>query len=109
MLKRPPELLDVFMAFNNNRDWKQYGSPRDYDGIIWKDQPTLTREQVETKLAELQAEYDAEQYARNREKEYPNWQEFAEAYSEKEIGGDSTKWDEYVIKYNKVRTDNPKS
>jgi hypothetical protein len=31
-----------------------------------------------------------------------------EAYTEKEIGGDSTKWDAYVINYNKVRTDNPK-
>ena len=86
MLKRPPELLDVFMAFNNNRDWKQYGSPRDYDGIIWKDQPTLTREQVETKLAELQAEYDAEQYARNREKEYPDAVECVHALLD---GGDT--------------------
>jgi hypothetical protein len=31
-----------------------------------------------------------------------------EAYTEKEIGGDSTKWDAYVVKYNQVRTDNPK-
>jgi len=31
-----------------------------------------------------------------------------EAYTEKEIGGNSSKWDEYVIKYNKVRSDNPK-
>ena len=35
--------------------------------------------------------------------------EFAEAYCEKEIGGDSTKWDAYKTKYNKVRSDNPKS
>ena len=28
--------------------------------------------------------------------------------TEKEIGGDSTRWDAYVIAYNKVRTDNPK-
>jgi len=31
-----------------------------------------------------------------------------EAYTEKEIGSSSTKWDAYVEKYNKVRTDNPK-
>ena len=74
MIKSPPELRDVFKAFNN-RDWKQYGSPRDYDGIIWNDQPTLTREQVETKLAELQAEYDALQYQRDRTVEYPTWQD----------------------------------
>ena len=34
--------------------------------------------------------------------------DFAEAYTEKEIGGDSTKWEAYVTKYNKVRTENPK-
>ena len=59
---------------------------------------------------EFKAEHQlVETYADKRRKEYPAWQEFAEAYSEKEIGGDSTKWDAYVLKYNKVRTDNPKS
>jgi len=31
-----------------------------------------------------------------------------EAYTEKEILGESTKWDEYVEKYNQVKTDYPK-
>ena len=39
---------------------------------------------------------------------YPSEKEFIEAYTEKEIGGDSTKWDAYVVNYNKARTDNPK-
>ena len=39
---------------------------------------------------------------------YPSVHDFMEAYTEKEIGSDSTKWDAYVIAYNKVRTDNPK-
>ena len=47
-------------------------------------------------------------YARTRSIAYPNWQEFAEAYTEKEIGEDSTKWDAYVTAYNKVRSDNQK-
>ena len=47
-------------------------------------------------------------YAQKRRIEYPSLKEFAEAYCEKEIGGDDTKWNEYKIKYNKVRTDNPK-
>jgi hypothetical protein len=59
-------------------------------------------------MAELQADYDSQEYARNRAAAYPSLQEFAEAYCEKEIGADTTKWDEYVVKYNKVRTDNPK-
>ena len=47
-------------------------------------------------------------YREKREMEYPSVQDFMEAYTEKEIGGDSTKWDAYKTAYNKVRTDNPK-
>ena len=51
---------------------------------------------------------DPNAYKINRLAEYPSLQEFAEAYCEKEIGGDSTKWDTYKTAYNKVRSDNPK-
>jgi len=47
-------------------------------------------------------------YKYARENAYPSVIEFMEAYTEKEIGEDSTKWDAYVEKYNQVRTDNPK-
>ena len=57
---------------------------------------------------ELQPEYDALAYARARETAYPELKEFTEAYTEKEIGGDSTKWDAYITKYNLVRNNNPK-
>jgi len=58
---------------------------------------------------EFKAEHQlTETYADRRRKEYPSFQEFAEAYCEKEIGGSSTKWDAYKTAYNKVRTDNPK-
>jgi len=59
-------------------------------------------------MAELQTEYDAKDYARKRERQYPNLKEFAEAYCEKEINNNSAKWDEYVAKYNNVRTTFPK-
>ena len=64
---------------------------------------------VQNEIDRLQAEYDSLDYARARDVSYPSLKEFAEAYTEKEIGGDDTKWNEYVTKYNKVRTDNPKS
>jgi len=51
---------------------------------------------------------DSDEYKYKRTEFYPSLQEFVEAYCEKEIGGNTTKWDEYVVKYNKVRTDNPK-
>ena len=62
----------------------------------------------DAEIATAQATYDAKAYARTRQTAYPSIQDFMEAYTEKEIGSVSTKWDAYVIAYNKVRTDNPK-
>ena len=83
----------------------------DINRITWHDDnPTnITNEQILTKQTELKTTYDNLAYARARELAYPNLKEFAEAYTEKEIGGDSTKWDAYIVKYNKVKTDYPKS
>jgi hypothetical protein len=82
----------------------------DLGQIIWHDNnPTsITTEQIQAKLTELRLAESANAYARKRADEYPSAKDFMEAYTEKEIGGDSTKWDAYIIKYNKVRTDNPK-
>jgi len=46
----------------------------DIDRIKWSDgNPTnITKEQILTKQTELQAEYDAKQYQRNRAEEYPS-------------------------------------
>ena len=81
------------------------------DGVVeWHDgnPENITEEQIAAKLIELRAEYDGFDYARVRAEAYPKLSEFAEAYTEKEINGDDTKWNEYVTKYNQVRTNNPK-
>ena len=106
-------ISEAILAIRKSQDGghAQVGISReDINRITWYDgNPTnITNSQIETKAAELQAEFDALAYARAREKDYPACKEFAEAYCEKEIGEDSTKWDAYVLKYNKVRTDNPK-
>ena len=44
--------------------------------LVWHKNPTnITDEQIATKLAELQADYDAKEYQRKREKEYPSLQD----------------------------------
>ena len=63
---------------------------------------------IKAEMDRLVAEFNSSQYQRDRFVEYPCTGDFLEAYTEKEIGGDSTKWDEYVTKYNKVKTDIPK-
>ena len=70
--------------------------------------PEITWTLLKAEMDILDAEYDVLEYARARDISYPNLKEFAEAYTEKEIGSDSTKWDAYVVNYNKVRTENPK-
>ena len=81
----------------------------DVNKITWHDGTTpISKSDILTKQAELQAEYDSLAYARKRQLEYPSLNDFAEAYTEKEFGADSTKMDAYKIKYEKVRSDNPK-
>jgi hypothetical protein len=67
-----------------------------------------TDAEIKAEQERLQTEYDNNKYQRDRAAEYPSVKDFMEAYTEKEIGSDSTKWDAYVVNYNKVRTDNPK-
>tara|TARA_R100001443_G_scaffold90073_1_gene96558 strand:+ start:556 stop:870 length:315 start_codon:yes stop_codon:yes gene_type:complete len=81
----------------------------DYNQITWLNGTTpIAVDTIKAKQTELQTEYDNNAYARKRAEEYPSVQDFMEAYTEKEIGEDDTKWNEYKTKYNKVRTDNPK-
>jgi len=107
-----PCLIDG--EINTEEDWNtkvQFKESVNADNVIvWTlDKPEgVTYAVVKAKQDEIIAEYDALAYARARKQEYPNVDDFMEAYTEKEIGGNSSKWDEYVIKYNKVRSDNPK-
>ena len=80
------------------------------DELTWisEDITEPTEEEITAEQERLQAEYDGLAYARARALAYPSLSEFVEAYTEKEIGEDSTKWDAYVVKYNQVREDNPK-
>ena len=103
---------DVLMNLHRGAWWKYtdwnnrtYANLRVSEGF---DYTLPTEEELNSQVTQLQADYDALAYARKREHEYPSLNEFAEAYTEKEFGGDSTKMDAYKIKYNKVRSDNPK-
>ena len=107
-MNNKPTIIDAIVSLKP--DAKVIIMDEDYDSIIWEDgNPTsITKTQIETKLSELTTAYNNQDYARKRAIEYPSVQDFMEAYTEKEIGGDDTKWNEYKTKYNKVRTDNPK-
>ena len=101
-----PNIVNAILAIKSDA---QVTSKAD-GSLVWHDgNPTnITDSQINTKLAELKTAYDNKAYARKREREYPSIQDFMEAYTEKEIGGNSTKWNAYKTAYNKVRADNPK-
>lgn len=72
--------------------------------IIWHDgNPTnITQEQIDTKLAELQVEYDAKQYRRDRKSEYPPIEELVVAlYDEDDRAAIDAKRAEIKAKYSK--------
>ena len=67
-----PEIIDAIKAIDSNA-WVGCTS-NDIKKIHWRDNNpnNITEEQILSKLAELQAEYDAQEYARNRAAEYPS-------------------------------------
>ena len=99
---------NAILKINPNAEFSV--NANDINQITWLNGTTpIPKADIEAKMVEVQADYDAKQYQRDREVQYPSLKEFAEAYTEKEINGNDTKWIEYKTKYNKVRTDNPKS
>jgi|TARA_X000001388_G_scaffold56782_1_gene42028 hypothetical protein len=78
----------------------------DIDRIKWSDgNPTnITKEQILTKQTELQAEYDAKQYQRDREVAYPTIQEQLDMQYWDNVNGTTT-WKDAIAK---VKSDNPK-
>ena len=59
---------------------------------------------IDTKLKELEADYDAKKYQRDRAPEYPSIQEQLDMQYWDAVNG-TKKWQEAVAK---VKTDNPK-
>ena len=86
------------------------------DGTLTSNERTIpANDLIESDMLDSQFRSDyktqresEETYVDKRRLEYPSIEDFMEAYTEKEIDGNSAKWDAYVIARNKVRTDNPK-
>ena len=95
-----PLTEELFNKINWKKDDGTFTTSNSHSELTWS--------KVNTEIKRLQTEYDDTGYARKRAEEYPSLKEFAEAYCEKEIVKDSTKWDSYKTKYNQVRNDNPK-
>ena len=75
---------------------------------VWEtEEPQPTEEQIQAKLTELQADYDAKQYQRERALAYPSITDVVVALAEKEEGNDAM-WKDITAKRLKVKKDHPK-
>ena len=78
----------------------------DIDSIQWLNGTTpIPKADIEAKMVEVQAEYDANQYQRDRATAYPTIQEQLDMQYWDNVNG-TTNWEDAIAK---VKADNPKS
>ena len=78
----------------------------DINQITWHDgnPNNITKADIEAKMVEVQAEYDANQYQRDRATAYPTIQEQLDMQYWDNVNG-TTNWEDAIAK---VKADNPK-
>ena len=77
----------------------------DYEQITWLNStPVISRENIETKLNELKAEYDALDYARKRKEAYPDIYDYMDGI----VKNDQTQIDKYIADSQAVKARYPK-
>lgn len=83
----------------------RYNNDGSYEILSYKhSEPQPTEKELNDKVAELQAEYDSNQYQRDRAVAFPSWQEQLDMQYWDKVNG-TNKWQETVAK---VKADNPK-
>ena len=72
-MARPLNLNDAILACNPSTSFSNSEPYTDYSKVVWNEgSPIVSQEDAEAKLAEIRAEYDALEWKRNRQKEYPD-------------------------------------
>ena len=78
------------------------------DGIIYHDGQTPPSEaEIDAEVIRMEKEYSDNEYARNRENEYPSIKDVTVALAEK-AEGDSTMWDKITAERAAVKSKFPK-
>ena len=85
---------DVFLTCDEN----------EVINIDWQDTTPIDMATIDAKVAELNTKYTANQYQRDREVEYPTWQDQLDMQYH-DVVNSTTTWKDAVAK---VKSDNPK-
>jgi hypothetical protein len=97
------KIIDAIRKINLNAEVSVSGN--DINNITWENGTTpIPKADIEAKMVEVQAEYDAEEWKRNRQAEYPTHEECIHALLD---GGDTLT--ELQAKRTATKTKYPKS
>jgi hypothetical protein len=99
-------IIEAILKINPNAVVTVTGDNIDTCEIEWHNGTTpIPKADIEAKMVEVQAEYDANQYQRDRATAYPSIQEQLDMQYWDKVNG-TTNWEDAIAK---VKSDNPKS
>ena len=98
-----PTITDAILNINSSAQVVVRGSDLDTCEIEWfEGTPEISKADIQTKMNELQTEYDAQDYARKRKAEYPSIEELVVAlYDDEDKAAIDAKRSEIKLKYPK--------
>ena len=100
------KIINSIFKINPNAKVTVRGDDINTCEIEWHNGTTpISKADIEAKMVELQAEYDANQYQRDRATAYPSIQEQLDMQYWDKVNG-TTNWEDAIAK---VKADNPKS
>jgi hypothetical protein len=84
-------ISEAIKAINFEAEFEYFND--DLDSITWFNNTTpISKEDIQTKLDELQAAYDAQDYARKRKAEYPDIYDYIDGV----VKSDQAQIDKYI-------------
>jgi hypothetical protein len=99
-------IVEAIKKINPNAEFVIKGNDLDTCVITWLNETTpIPVADIEAKMTELQAEYDANEYQRERATAYPSIQEQLDMQYWDKVNG-TTNWEDAIAK---VKSDIPKS
>jgi len=99
-------IIEAILKINPNAEVSVSGTDINTCEIKWhKGTTPIAKANIEAKMVELQAEYDAKQYQRDRKLEYPSWQDQMDMQY-KDLLNDTTTWKDAIAA---VKTAHPKA
>ena len=98
------DIVKAIRAINKDAQIVVYGNDLDTCTIQWDVGEEISKADIQTKMDELQAEYDALDYARKRKVAYPDIYDYMDGI----VKNDQTQIDKYIADAQDVKARHPK-